>query len=50
MENVAFIKVENPNTNEVVEHAIITHSEGVFTTMLKSTWDAQQAAQEAQSL
>jgi len=43
MENVTFIEVTNPLTNEVVEHAIIDRGNGEFTSMLKSTYDKQQA-------
>ena len=43
MENVTFIEVTNPLTNEVVEHAIIDRGNGEFTSMLKSTYEAQQA-------
>ena len=42
MENVTFIEVTNPLTNEVVEHAIIDRGNGEFTSMLKSTYEAQQ--------
>ena len=42
MENVTFIEVINPLTNEVVEHAIIDKGNGEFTSMLKSTFEAQQ--------
>ena len=37
MDKVTFITVEE------IEHAIIEHDDGSFTTMLKSTYDAQQA-------
>ena len=43
MDNVKFI--ETNELDGVVEHAIIEHDDGSFTTMLKSTYDAQQAAQ-----
>jgi len=42
MENVTFIEVET--IDGVVEHAIIDRGNGEFTSMLKSTYDAQQAA------
>jgi hypothetical protein len=45
MENVTFIESENLLTNEITEHAIIEHADGSFTSMLKSTYDAQQAEQ-----
>jgi hypothetical protein len=44
MENVSFITVTNPLTNEVVEHAIIDRGNGEFTSMTKATYDAQQEA------
>jgi hypothetical protein len=46
MENIKelFIEITNPMTNEVVEHAIIDRGNGEFTSMLKSTYDAQQEA------
>ena len=43
MEKVKFIEVET--LEGVNEHAIIDHGNGQFTSMLKSTYDAQQAAQ-----
>ena len=39
MDNVTFIMIDE------VEHAIIDHGNGEFTSMLKSTYDEQQAAQ-----
>jgi hypothetical protein len=38
MDNVTFIEVDG------VEHAIIDHGNEQFTSMLKSTYDQQQAA------
>jgi hypothetical protein len=44
MDNVTFIEIE---TSEGVEtHAIIDHGNGQFTSMLKSTYDEQQAQAE----
>jgi hypothetical protein len=43
MENVTFIEIEDGRGN-IFEHAIIDRGNGEFTTMLKSTYDAQQAA------
>lgn len=43
MDKVTFIKITDPLTNEVREHAIIDHGNDQFTSMLKSTYDAQQA-------
>jgi hypothetical protein len=42
MEKVTFIEETNPLTNEVTEHALIEHADGSFTSMLKSTYEAQQ--------
>ncbi len=44
-DKVTFIETINPLTDEVTEHAMIDHGNGEFTSMLKSTYDAQQAAQ-----
>jgi hypothetical protein len=43
MENVTFIEVET--MGEIVEHAIIDRGDGEFTSMPKSTYEAQQAEQ-----
>ena len=43
MDNVTFILVENPN-GSTTEHAIIDRGNGEYTSMLKSTYDEQQAA------
>ena len=45
MDKVTFIEKTNPLTNEVTEHAITEHSDGSFTSMLKSTYEAMQAEQ-----
>jgi hypothetical protein len=42
MDNVKFIEVTDSLSNEVTEHAIIEHADGSFTSMLKSTYEAQQ--------
>ena len=42
--NVTFIDIENNLTKEVETHAIIDRGNGEYTSMLKSTYDAQQAA------
>ena len=42
MDNVTFIEITDSVTNEVTEHAIIEHADGSFTSMLKSTYEAQQ--------
>ena len=44
MDNVTFIKVTGTDGVEV-EHAIIDRGNGEFTSMPKSVYDAQQAAQ-----
>jgi hypothetical protein len=44
MENVTFIEVQEKD-GKVVTHAIIDRGNGEFTSMLKSTYDAQLAAQ-----
>ena len=45
MDNVKFIEVTDSLSNEVTEHALIEHADGSFTSMLKSTYEAQQAEQ-----
>jgi hypothetical protein len=49
MDNVSFIKVVGSDGTEV-EHAIIDRGNGEFTSMLKSTYDAQQASTLASEL
>jgi hypothetical protein len=44
MDNVTFIEVPNLD-GTTTEHALIAHADGSFTSMLKSTYDAQQAEQ-----
>jgi hypothetical protein len=44
MDNVTFIQVTDPITEQVIEHALIDNGNGSFTSMLKSTYDAIQAA------
>ena len=44
MDKVSFIKLIGQDGTEV-EHAIIDRGNGEFTSMLKSTYDAQQAQQ-----
>ena len=48
MENVTFIEVET--LSGIVEHALIDRGNGEFTSMLKSTYEAQQAEQSTPSL
>jgi hypothetical protein len=45
MDNVTFIEVTDPLTNEVTEHAIIDRGNGEFTSMSKAEYDRQQAEQ-----
>jgi hypothetical protein len=49
MENVTFIKIAGIDGTEV-EHAIIDHGNEQFTSMLKSTYEAQQAEQSTPNL
>jgi hypothetical protein len=44
MDNVSFIEVVNSD-GTTSEHAIIDRGNGEFTSMLKSTYEAQQAEQ-----
>ena len=44
MDKVSFIKVDDINGNPL-DFAIIDKGEGAYTSMLKSTYDEQQAAQ-----
>ena len=46
--NIKEIEVETLVGTEI--HVIIDQGNGEFTSMLKSVWDEQQAAKEAQSL
>jgi hypothetical protein len=48
MDNVTFIEVETMGVTET--HAIIDRGNGEFTSMLKSTYDAQQAEQSTPSV
>ena len=45
MNNVTFIDITDPITEEITTSAIITHADGSFTSMLKATYEAQQATQ-----
>jgi hypothetical protein len=49
MDNVRFETVENPNET-TTEIAIIEHADGSFTSMLKSTYEAQQVEQSRPNL
>ena len=48
MDNVSFIKVTDFGVE--VEHAIIDHGNGEFTSMLKTTYDEMIARNEASTL
>jgi hypothetical protein len=50
MENVTFVKYTNAMTQEVSEFAVIDHGNDQFTSMLKSTYEAQQAEQSTPSV
>jgi len=45
MDNVKFIDMTDVFTGDVITHAIIDRGNGEFTSMLKSTYDEQQAQQ-----
>jgi hypothetical protein len=45
MDKVTFIKVIDSISGDVVEHAIIDRGNEEFTSMSKSTYEAQQAEQ-----
>jgi hypothetical protein len=42
MENVTFFDTTDQTTGETETHALIEHADGSFTTMAKSTYEAQQ--------
>jgi len=44
MNQVTFIDIVTPITEEITTHAIIDRGNGEFTSMLKSVYDEQQAA------
>ena len=43
MEKITFVEIET--LDGISEHALIEHADGSFTSMLKSTYEAQQAEQ-----
>ena len=45
MNNVTFMEIVDALSQKVTIYAIIDRGNGEFTSMLKSTYDAQQAAQ-----
>jgi hypothetical protein len=49
MDNVTFVELENLD-GSTSEHAIIDRGNGEFTSMLKSTYEAQQAEQSTPNL
>jgi len=49
MENVTFITVEN-SLGENIEHALIEHADGSFTSMPKLEYDRRQAEQSTPNL
>ncbi len=49
MDNVTFIKIAGIDGVEI-EHAIIDRGNGEYTSMLKSTYEAQQAEQSTPSV
>ena len=49
MDNVTFIEIEYP-IDVFTEHAIIDRGNGEYTSMLKSTYEAQQAEQSTPNL
>jgi len=48
MENVTFVEIES--MGQTVEHAIIEHADGSFTSMTKEHYDKQQAEQSTPNL
>jgi hypothetical protein len=50
MENMIEVEVQDMLTGEVIKHIIIDRGNGEFTSMLKSTYDAMQAAQSTPSI
>ena len=42
--NITVIDVEDFETKETIQHVIIDRGNGEYTSMLKSTYDEQQAA------
>jgi hypothetical protein len=46
MKNVTFIELTDTISGNVIAHAIIDRGNGEYTSMLKSTYDEQQAQAE----
>jgi hypothetical protein len=49
MEKITFLDREDLD-GTIIQHAIIEHTDGSFTSMLKSTYDEQQAEQSTPSV
>lgn len=49
MENIKEIEIENTFTGELVKYVIIDKGNGEFTSMFKTDYEAQLAAQREQS-
>jgi hypothetical protein len=50
MDNVKFIKITDPLTNEVIENVVIDNGNDHFISMLKSTYEAMQAEQSTPNI
>jgi len=50
MDNVTFIQITDPLTNEITEHAIIDRGNNEFTSMSKEFYEAQLAEQSTSSV
>jgi hypothetical protein len=50
MDNVTFFEQTDALTGEVTDYALIDHGNEQFTSMLKSTYQAQQAEQSTPSV
>jgi hypothetical protein len=42
MENVTYVEILNPNTQEIMDYAIIDRGNNEFTSMPKAVYEAQQ--------
>jgi hypothetical protein len=50
MTNIEIITIKNPSDGIITEHVVIDRGNGEFTSMLKSTYEAQQAKQSTPSV
>jgi hypothetical protein len=50
MDKLEIIEIKSIATDELIEHALITHEDGSFTSMLKTTYDEQLKANEATTI